>query len=639
MKEIIFKGTQRSYHSACVDIFNESSTIHNNHVFIEKNDSHYCEHIFKEIERNDVEEILANNNIETSGLKSMDDGTFLVIPFKRISDGSLCALRMIDKFLNQIVIDGREHGEAIFFGTEEIPSNAGNDVLIILSAEINAAVDAATEVGAIGVVPLFADELATSGAELRHVLPDVHIVILAELTEDGAIKEEYESAAQASRAALAKPDFGPKRKRHETSFGQLSQRVDRGMAVAHSVQIAVERLLKENLSQAELIKQENGLIFKCAADIVPQPIDWLWSGWLAKKKFHIIGGPPGSSKTTAAVMVAATVSTGGYWPDGTRCERGQVAIWSGEDGAEDTLVPRLIAAGADLNNIHFLNGVVGESGAGNRAFDTSRDYPKVRQAAEIIGGLRLLILDPIVSSISGDSHKNAEVRRDLQPVIEFAEQANCVVIGITHFSKGTQGKDVAERITGSIAFSALPRVVMVISKRMNKETGQEERVIVRAKSNIGPDRGGFTFDVKEVELPSVPGLFASKVEWGVFLDEDAKTILDNAAPSQQKVSAREEATSFLEHILADGPLRQREVKEATEAKGLAWATVRRAKDALRIVTKKKSYSDAGYWEWSLPVEGNAEVEPAEFPTDFDQTVAEPVSPDTCEEDPKMLTCS
>jgi putative DNA primase/helicase len=547
---------------------------------------------------------------------------------------------MVDKFMNQIVIDAREHGEAVFFGTEEIPRNAANDVLIILSTEINAAVDAATEVGAIGAVPLFADELATSGSELRDVLPDVYIVILAELTEDGAIKEEYESMAQASRAVLAKPDFGPKRKRHETSFGQLSQRVDRGMAVANSIQSAIESLFKQHLSQAELIKQENGLIFTCAADIVPQPIDWLWSGWLAKKKLHIIGGPPGSSKTTAVIMFAATVSTGGYWPDGTRSEKGNVLIWSGEDGAEDTLVPRLIAAGADLNYIHFLNGVVGDSGVGSRVFDTSRDYPKVRQAAEIIGGLKLLILDPIVSSISGDSHKNAEVRRDLQPVNDFAEQASCAVIGITHFSKGTQGKDVAERITGSIAFTALPRVVMVISKRLNKDTGQEERVIVRAKSNIGPDRGGFTFQVLEVELPSVPGLFASKVEWGVFLDEDAKAILENAAPSQ-KVTALGETTSFVKQILADGPLRQQEVKEATEAKGLAWATVRRAKTVLGIVTQKKGYSNDGYWEWSLPGEGGTLVEPAEFPTDFDfdQTVAKPVSPDTCEEGPKMLTCS
>lgn len=638
MQEIMLKGFKSSYRSTCVDIFNDSSIIHKNHIFIEKNDLNICEHLFKEIKKNELEAIFSNNNIDTSALKSMDDGIIIVIPYKRISDGSLCALRMVDKFLNQIVIDGREHGEAVFFGTEDIPINASNDVLVILSSEINSAVDAATAVGAIGVVPLFADELATSGAELRGVLPDVNIVILAELTEDGAIKEEYESAAQASRAALAMPDFGPKRKRHETSFGQLSQRVDRGMAVANSVQSAMESLFKQNLSQTELIKREHGLIFTCAADIAPQPIDWIWQGWLAKKKFHIIGGPPGSSKTTTAVTFAATISAGGYWPDGIQSERGHVVIWSGEDGADDTLVPRLIAAGADLKYIHFLHGVVGESGNGNRAFDTSRDYPKVLEAAKMIGGVRLVILDPIVSSVSGDSHKNAEVRRDLQPVIEFAEQANCAVIGITHFSKGTQGKDVAERITGSIAFSALPRVVMVVVKRMNKETGQEDRVIVRAKSNIGPDRGGFTFDVSEVELPSVPGLFASKVEWGVFLDEDAKTILDNAAPSQ-KVSALEETVSILEQILADGPLRQREVKEATDAKGLAWATVRRAKTALGIVTKKKAYSDAGYWEWSLPGERNEEVEPAEFPTDFDQTVAQPVSADTCEDGPKMLTCS
>jgi hypothetical protein len=108
----------------------------------------------------------------------MDDGTFLVIPFKRISDGSFCALRMIDKFLNQIVIDGREHGEAIFFGTEEIPSNAGNDVLIILSAEINAAVDAATEVEQLGWFHCLQTNRNIREQNFDTSLPDVHIVIL-----------------------------------------------------------------------------------------------------------------------------------------------------------------------------------------------------------------------------------------------------------------------------------------------------------------------------------------------------------------------------------------------------------------------------------------------------------------------------
>lgn len=618
MSKIVVKVCDRVGDSVCVDIWSESSLVQKNHVFIEKNDLVISEHLFKEMAREDIRKMFDNNGIDSSVLDSLHNGSVLVIPYKRIINGSLCAIRMVDKFLHEVVIDGREHGEAAFFASEEMPSNAGNDVLIIISTEINSAVYAAIEVGAIGVAPLFADELSSFGAELREAFPDVSIIILAELTEDGDINREFEIAAQVSRAVVAKPDFGPNRKHHETSFWQLANRVDLCRAVDSSIRSAVQNLLKKDLSQNELIKQEQGLLFTCAADIVPLPVDWAWKGWLANKKFHIIGGPPGSSKTTTALSFAATISSGGYWPDGTQSERGIVLIWSGEDGADDTLVPRLLAAGADLKNVHFINGAVGENGTGNRAFDASRDYPKVLEAAKLLGGVRMLILDPIVSSVSGDSHKNAEVRRNLQPVVDFADQARCVVIGVTHLSKGTHGKDVVERITGSIAFTALPRVVMVVVKRVSKDTGQEERVIVRAKSNIGPDRGGFIFQVAEVELPTVPDLIASTVVWGEYLDQDAKTILDNVEFAQ-KSSALAEAISFLEQILADGPLRQCEVKDATDAKGLAWGTVRRAKTELGIVSKKMAYSEGASWEWRLSGDRGTDIL-AEFPTEFDPTV-------------------
>src|SRR4051812_44819998 len=88
-----------------------------------------------------------------------------------------------------------------------------------------------------------------------------------------------------------------------------------------------------------------------ASDLKAEPIDWLWRGYLACGKLHIIAGAPGAGKTTIALSFAAILTSGGRWPVGTRARPGNVLIWSGEDDAKDTLLPRLIAMGADTNRV------------------------------------------------------------------------------------------------------------------------------------------------------------------------------------------------------------------------------------------------------------------------------------------------
>lgn len=187
------------------------------------------------------------------------------------------------------------------------------------------------------------------------------------------------------------------------------------------------------------------VILRRGCDVEPVPIDWLWSGWLAAGKLHLIGGAPGTGKTTVAVALAATVSSGGQWPDGSRARAGSVVIWSGEDDNADTLNPRLRAAGADLQRVHTVGGVIdqGES----YPFDPSRDMAALRDAISGLPDVRLIVIDPVVSAISGDSHKNAEVRRGLQPLVDLAGELRCALLGVTHFSKGTSGRDPVERIS------------------------------------------------------------------------------------------------------------------------------------------------------------------------------------------------
>jgi putative DNA primase/helicase len=332
-------------------------------------------------------------------------------------------------------------------------------------------------------------------------------------------------------------------------------------------------------------------------DIPPEAVRWLWKGWLAAGKFQILGGAPGTGKTTISMALAATVTTGGRWPDGSRAEQGNVVIWSGEDDPADTLIPRLALSGADLNRVYFVSDVL-KDGV-RRAFDPARDTEALGRKLAEIGGVRLLIVDPIVSAISGDSHKNAEVRRGLQPLANLASEMGCALLGITHFSKGTGGRDPVERLTGSLAFGALARVVLVAAKHQAEgNDGRTVRLFLRAKSNIGPDDGGFEYDLHQSELQAHPGLFASSVLWGNPVEGAARELLAtaDARDDDGEGGTLADAKQFLADLLADGPMPVKAIRSDADGAGYSWATIRRAQKALGVEAIKAGMKSG--WEWS-----------------------------------------
>ena len=333
-----------------------------------------------------------------------------------------------------------------------------------------------------------------------------------------------------------------------------------------------------------------------ASDLTPEPIAWLWPGWLAAGKMHILGGAPGTGKTTISMAVASTVTTGGRWPDGSKSAVGNVVIWSDEDDPKDTLVPRLLLSGADLKRVYFISDVF--EGNERRSFDPAKDMEPLRRRLENIGDVRLLIVDPIVSAIAGDSHKNAEVRRGLQPLADLAASMRCAMLGITHFSKGTGGRDPVERLTGSLAFGALARVVLVAAKHQEEgEDGRTVRLFIRAKSNIGPDDGGFEYDLQQDALPSNSKIFASCVKWGAAVEGAARELLAtaDATDDPDERDALDDAKQFLRDLLADGAVPAKQVEADIRGAGYAIRTVTRAKKAVGAT----SYKEGKNWFWKI----------------------------------------
>jgi putative DNA primase/helicase len=342
-------------------------------------------------------------------------------------------------------------------------------------------------------------------------------------------------------------------------------------------------------------READGVVLTRGDTIHPEPIAWLWPGWLARGKLHILAGAPGQGKTTIALALAATLTIGGRWPDGTRTSAGSAVVWSAEDDPGDTLVPRLRAMGADMTRVHFVTAarVDGEQ----QPFDPARDMLQLAAAVERIGDVGLLLVDPVVSAVAGDSHKNTEVRRALQPLVDLGASIGAAVLGITHFSKGSAGRDPTDRVVGSIAFGAVARIVMAAAKVKSQQEDEDRRILVRSKSNIGPDDGGFEYHLTQRELPDYPGVVAACVEFGASVEGTARELLAEAEAESEGGDAGGDVDGFLRGLLAEGPVAVKGIKGDADGAGYSWDQVKRA--SLRIGVEKRKDGLRGGWVWSL----------------------------------------
>lgn len=366
--------------------------------------------------------------------------------------------------------------------------------------------------------------------------------------------------------------------------------------IGHALEVGGEHYRPPQRQRAASV-MDGEVVLQRADEVHMRPVAWLWRWWLPRAKLTILAGSPEAGKTTLAMSIAATLTNGGRFPDGSEAHLGHVLIWSAEDDIEDTLAPRLAAAGADLSRAHFVRSV--NSDGKDRMFDPATDLPALASAAKHIEGLALIIIDPIAVIVLGDSARNNEVRRALQPVVDMAAELKCAVLGITHMNKRSKGVTPLDRVNGSVAFGAVARMVWVCASDGNGSDAR--RVLVRAKTNLGPSGGGFSFALEERRVKHCGMLRA--VVWGDALEGRAIDLLRDVEGTEADVELsgtqadRDDAEDFLRSLLAGGEIDNREVKAAAKAQGISDYALRRARETLKVTTRREGHGSAmrSYW--------------------------------------------
>lgn len=335
------------------------------------------------------------------------------------------------------------------------------------------------------------------------------------------------------------------------------------------------------------------LICTRVSDVASKPIRWLWENTFAFGKLSLIAGDPGLGKSQLSLSLAATVSTGGTLPNRQRCDAGDVLLITGEDDIADTIRPRLEAAGADVNRILVVEGVPIQGAA--RPINLATDAARIAQYVRDLPDLRLVIIDPITAFLGDtDSHKTAEVRALLRDLARFASDTGAAVLAITHLNKSS-GTAAIGRITGSIGFVAAARAAYVVTR---DKADESLRVMAPVKNNIGDDRTAYFFKVESVTLDS--GIRTSRVDWQAETEFLSAEEALEQKPKEATAPAQAAAETFLLQMLAAGPRAAKEVQEMADTAGFSWATVRRVKARLGVVSLKEPGTKHGGYVWRLP---------------------------------------
>jgi len=372
---------------------------------------------------------------------------------------------------------------------------------------------------------------------------------------------------------------------------------------------------EEQIKQPDNEREVGDIVLISADEIKPENVSWLWDKRVPLGKVTGLQGNPGGGKSQVTCYIAAKVTTGGAFIDGTAAPQGSVIFITCEDEPADTIVPRLMAAGADLSKVKILRWTIQKDKQGKKqkvTFNLTEHAQHVRSMIRQLGDVRLIIIDP-VSAFMGkaDTHKNSDVRAGFAELQVVIAEFDVALIAINHMSKA-EGLSAINRGSGSVAFNALYRAAWLICEDPEDPS---RRLMISMKVTNGKAGNGLAYRIHDAMACDRNGkpvlderdgkpIETSKV---IFEDETISISADDAL----KPAAKEKglpptvrrAKQWLEQKLGDGNVhRSKDIRAEADELGISDSALKRARAELREEGKtrtEKSEEIDGQWTIQL----------------------------------------
>lgn len=321
----------------------------------------------------------------------------------------------------------------------------------------------------------------------------------------------------------------------------------------------------------------NSKLLTIYKDVQPREVNWIWHPYFPVGKITLLQGDPGDGKSTMMLNIIAEISSGGVLPDGTALGRPRRVIYQcSEDGARDTIKPRLEACGADCRNIAFIDEEIHEG--------LTLDDERIREAIEEFRPW-LVVIDPVQSYIQSESDLKmaTKARKLMRRLSLWASTFDCAIVLIGHLNKNDGSKDLY-RALGSIDVVAAARSVLNVERLAENEDIRRVRQI---KNNLAPKGNDLYFEIRR----------DTGFKW-------SEEILPNSAPADEETvpdlpkNKHELASIIIKRLLKDGEVESTVIKGEMYKYRIGEKTMTEVKNALGI----KSVRRMRKWYWSLPKE-------------------------------------
>ena len=300
------------------------------------------------------------------------------------------------------------------------------------------------------------------------------------------------------------------------------------------------------------------------SDVELTPVEWLWKPYLPFGKLSVLQGNPGEGKTYFAMHLAAACTSGKLLPNMERMEPFNVIYQTAEDGLGDTVKPRLIEAGADLDRVLVID---------DSEVQLTLSDERIEKAI-IENNAKLVIIDPIQAYLGADVDMNRanEVRPIFMRLGQVAQRTGCAILLIGHLNKAA-GMQSLQRGLGSIDIAAAVRSVMFIGKLKHDPT---MRILTHEKSSLAPPGASLALSLGD------EGGFRWVGEYDITADE----MLSGIEP--QRETKTQQAKDLICALLAGGKqVLSEDIDKAALERGIPGRTVRDAKRELGDALKSK----------------------------------------------------